>query len=86
MYQIVIVDQNAEIPIQGSKNPHLFRAPNVGEHIMVKWQGVTKVCPVDDVWTHVNLESQPPFQGAVQVIVRWSKGMDPGVFIRRYRG
>ncbi len=85
MYQILIVDKNASLSIPDSKGEHTFRVPTIGEHILVKWNSETKVCEVEDVWTHINLESEPPFQGAVQVLVRWSKGLDPSVYVRRFR-
>lgn len=85
MYQILIVDKNATLPIPGPKGHHHFRVPQIGEHILVKWQDATKVCEVEDVWTHVNLDQQPPYQGAVQVLVRWNKGLDPQLYVRRFK-
>ncbi len=85
MYQIVIVDENAEVPVPAARSDHQFRVPCIGEHVLVKWHGQTKVCEVEDVWTHVNLDQQQPYQGAVQVLVRWAKGMDPQLYIRRFK-
>jgi len=85
MYQILIVDKNVCLSVPGAKGDHTFRAPGLHEHVLVKWNGETKVCEVEDVWTHINLESEPPFQGVVQVLVRWSKGLDPSVYVRRFR-
>lgn len=85
MYQIVIVDENAEVPLPGARSNHQFRVPQIGEHMLVKWKGQTKVCEVEDVWTHVNLDGQQPYQGAVQVLVRWAKGIDPQLYIRRFK-
>ena len=84
MYQILIVDKNAEVPVPRARRNHEYRVPGIGEHVLVRWQGNTKVCEVEDVWTHVNLDQQEPYQGAVQVLVRWSKGMDPKLYIRRF--
>lgn len=85
MYQIVLVDQNAEIPINEVRAGHTLHVPAVGEHIMVKWNNETRICEVSDVWTHINLDSSPPQQGAVQVLVRWVTGLDPALYIRRFR-
>lgn len=85
MYQILIVDKNASMSIPGATGDHTLHVPKVGEHILVKWTNETKICEVEDVWTHINLESDPPYQGAVQVLVRWSKGLDPAVYVRRFR-
>lgn len=85
MYQILIVDQNAEIPISRARSDHRFRVPLTGEHVLVRWQGETKICEVEDVWTHVNCDQKDPHQGAVQVLVRWAKGMDPKLYIRRFK-
>ena len=85
MYQILIVDKNAEYSIHRARSDHRFRVPEVGEHVLVKWQDQTKVCEVEDVWTHVNIDQDDPYQGAVQVLVRWSKGMDPQLYIRKFR-
>ena len=85
MYQILIVDKNESLSIPGSKGDHTLRVPGLQEHILVKWNGETKVCEVEDVWTHINLENEPPFQGAIQVLVKWSKGMDPALYARRFR-
>lgn len=84
-YQILIVDQNVTKTLAASSSKHVYRTPSVGEHILVKWQGQTKVCEVEDVWTHVNLDQDPPYQGAVQVLVRWSHGLDPALYVRRFR-
>ena len=85
MYQILIVDKNESIQVAGATGSHFYRVPSMGEHILVKYQGATKVCEVEDVWTHVNLESENPYQGAVQVLVRWSKGLDPSLYVRRFK-
>lgn len=85
MYQILIVDKNAEVPIPSARSDHEYRVPNLGEHVLVRWNGQTKVCEVEDVWTHVNLDQKQPDQGAVQVLVRWAKGMDPKLYIRRFK-
>lgn len=85
MYRILIVDQSAELPVSSATSNHQYRVPRVGEHVLVKWQGETKVCEVEDVWTHLNLDQNPPYQGAVQVVVRWSKGLDPQLYVRRFR-
>lgn len=85
MYQILIVDKNESIQVPAATGTHSFRVPGLGEHILVKWQNATKVCEVEDVWTHVNLESESPYQGAVQVLVRWSKGLDPNLYVRRFK-
>ncbi len=85
MYQILIVDKNASMSIPGATGDHTLHVPKIGEHILVKWNNETKICEVEDVWTHINLESEPPYQGAVQVLVRWSKGLDPAVYVRRFR-
>ena len=85
MYQIVIVDENAEVPVPDSRSNHRYRVPQIGEHLLVKWRGQTKVCEVEDVWTHLNLDQQQPNQGAVQVLVRWAKGLDPALYIRRFK-
>lgn len=85
MYQILIVDKNAEVPVTRAKSNHEYRVPRIGEHVLVRWQGQTKVCEVEDVWTHLNLDQEDPYQGAVQVLVRWAKGMDPQLYIRRFK-
>lgn len=85
MYQILIVDKNASMSIPAATGDHTLHVPKIGEHILVKWNTETKICEVEDVWTHINLESEPPYQGAVQVLVRWSKGLDPAVYVRRFR-
>lgn len=84
-YQLLIVDQNATLTLANSSPKHVYRVPSVGEHILVKWHDQTKICEVEDVWTHVNLDQTPPYQGAVQVLVRWSRGMDPALYIKRFR-
>jgi hypothetical protein len=84
MYQILLVDKNASISLPDSMGEHTYRVPGVGEHILVKWQGETKVCEVEDLWTHINLDAVPAYQGAVQVLVRWSKGLDPALYARRF--
>lgn len=85
MYRILIVDRGAELPVSPSQSNHEYRVPVKGEHIMVRWEGVTKACEVEDVWTHVNLDNDPPYQGAVQVVVRWMKGLDPALYVRRFK-
>lgn len=85
MYQIVLVDKNMEVFVEQSGTKHDYRVPQIGEHVLVRYQGETKVCEVEDVWTHINLDGQQPFQGAVQVLVRWSKGLAPQLYIRRFR-
>lgn len=85
MYRILLIDQQQEIEVRQAKPPHVLRVPNLREHIMIKYQGVTKICEVEDVWTNISLDSQAPIQGAVQVVVRWAKGLDPAVYVRRYR-
>ncbi len=85
MYQLLLVDQNATLNIQSSEPKHTYRVPVKGEHVLVRWQNQTKVCEVEDVWTHVNLDSETPYQGAVQVLVRWSHGLDPSLYARRFR-
>lgn len=84
-YQVLMVDQNATLTLNSSAPKHVYRVPAVGEHILVKWQNQTKVCEVEDVWTHVNLDQNPPYQGAVQVLVRWGRGMDPALYVKRFR-
>lgn len=84
-YQILLVDQNVTLTLQDSEPKHSYRVPSLGEHILVKWQGQTKVCEVEDVWTHMNLDKDQPYQGAVQVLVRWSHGLDPALYVRRFR-
>ena len=83
MYRILIIDENTELPVSTAKSNHEYRVPVVGEHVLVKWREQTKVCEVEDVWTHVNLDKN--YQGAVQVLVRWAKGMDPNLYVRRFR-
>lgn len=85
MYQILLVDQSVSLRIQDSMPKHLYRAPGLGEHILVKWKDQTKMCEVEDVWTHINLDNDPPTQGTLQVLVRWSHGMDPALYARRFR-
>lgn len=85
MYQILLVDQNVTLSIQPSEPKHTYHVPAVGEHVLVKHNQETKVCEVEDVWTHINLDQTPAYQGAVQVLVRWSHGLDPAVYIRRFR-
>lgn len=85
MYQILIVDKNAEYAVSRARSNHQFRVPEVGEHILVRWNGNTRICEVEDVWTNVDLDNDDPYQGAVQVLVRWAKGMDPQLYIRRFR-
>ncbi|MEZ4462116.1 MAG: hypothetical protein R3E66_20825 [bacterium] len=85
MYQILLVDKNASLGLPDSKGEHTYRVPQIGEHLLVKWQGDTKVCEVEDVWTHVNLDAETAYQGAVQVLVRWAKGIDPAVYVRRFK-
>ena len=85
MYQILIVDKNKSLQVPSATGNHLYRVPGIGEHILVKLEGVTKVCEIEDVWTHVNLDNEPAYQGAVQVLVRWSKGMDPSLYVRRFK-
>ena len=85
MYRILIIDQSQEVSVHNTKADHDYRVPSIGEHVLVKWQNQTKVCEVEDVWTHVNLDQNPPYQGAVQVIVRWAKGLDPALYVRRFR-
>ena len=85
MYQILVVDKNVSVSLPDSKGEHTYRVPNIGEHILVKYQNETKVCEVEDIWTHVNLDVQPPYQGAVQVLVRWAKGLDPALYARRFK-
>lgn len=85
MYRILILDENAELPVSTAKSNHEYRVPVVGEHILLKYKNTTKVCEVEDVWTHVNLDKDPSYQGAVQVVVRWNKGMDPSLYVRRFR-
>lgn len=84
MYQILIVDKNAEVSVPRAKSDHHYRVPRIGEHVLVRWQQETKICEVEDVWTNLNLDSDSPYQGAVQVLVRWAKGMDPKLYIRRF--
>lgn len=85
MYQIVIVDENAEINVPGARSDHKFRVPRIGERLVVRWKGQTKICEVEDVWTNVNLDQDTPNQGAVQVLVKWSKAIDPQLYIRRFK-
>lgn len=85
MYQILIVDKNATLTVPNAKGDHLYRAPKIGEHILVKYEDMTKVCEVEDVWTHVNLDNEPAYQGAVQILVRWNKGLDPQLYVRRFK-
>ena len=85
MYRILLIDESTELPVSTSKSNHQYRVPRIGEHVLAKWQERTKICEVEDVWTHVNLDNNPPYQGAVQVVVRWSRGMDPKLYIRRFR-
>lgn len=85
MYRIMLIDQSTELPVSTARSNHQYRVPQVGEHILVKWNGDTKVCEVEDVWTHVNLDQDVPYQGAVQVIVRWAKALDPALYVRRFR-
>jgi|AP45_3_1055517.scaffolds.fasta_scaffold61581_2 hypothetical protein len=84
-YQILLVDQNTTLALEDSSPKHIYRCPSIGEHILIKWQNQTKVCEVEDVWTHINLDQDPPRQGAVQVLVRWSHGIDPALYVRRFR-
>lgn len=84
-YQLLLVDQNVTLNLADSSPKHVYRVPEIGEHILIKWQNQTKVCEVEDVWTHVNLDQTPPFQGAVQVLVRWSRGMEPALYAKRFR-
>ena len=84
MYQILIIDKNQEISIPRARSNHQFRPPQKGEHVLVRWQGETRVCEVEDVWTHINLDQAEPYQGAVQVLVKWSKGLPPNVYVRRF--
>lgn len=84
MYQIVLIDQNNEIPVRQVRQGHQGRVPQKGEQLLVKWQGETRMCEVLDVWTNVILEGTPQ-QGAVQVLTRWSTGIDPKLYIRRFR-
>ncbi len=85
MYQILIVDENQEISIPRAKSKHVYRVPNLGEHILVRWKGQTKICEVEDVWTHINLDKDPPYQGAVQILVRWSRGHEPSRYVQRFQ-
>lgn len=85
MYQIVIVDKSAEVDVPGARSDHTYRVPKVGEHVLVRWQGETKICEVEDVWTNVNLDQEEAYQGAIQVLVRWAKGVDPKLYIRRFK-
>ena len=85
MYRILMIDQSVELPVSTPRSNHQYRVPGLGEHVLVKWKGVTRVCEVEDVWTHVNFDNNPPYQGAVQVIVRWAKGMDPALYARKFR-
>ena len=85
MYRILLIDKNSELPVSSARSNHQYRVPRVGEHMLLKWDGVTKVCEVEDVWTHLNLDNNPPQQGAVQVVVRWNKGLDPALYVRRFR-
>ncbi|TXD35117.1 hypothetical protein FRC96_12085 [Lujinxingia vulgaris] len=82
MYQIVIMDKNAEITVERARSNHTLRVPGKGEHVLVKWSGETRICEVEDVWTHLNLDQDSPYQGAVQVLVRWARGMDPGLYVQ----
>lgn len=84
MYQILLVDENEEIPIPKARSNHQFRVPSKGEHILVRWREETRVCEVAEVWTHINLDREQPYQGAVQVLVKWAKGLPPDVHVRRY--
>ena len=84
-YQILLVDQNTTLALEDSSPKHIYRCPSIGEHILIKWQNQTKVCEVEDVWTHINLDQDPPRQGAVQVLVQWSHGIDPALYVRRFR-
>ncbi len=85
MYQLLIVDKNATIPLHSAEPKHSYRAPQIGEHLVVKWEGQTKICEVVDIWTHVNLDGAQPTQHAVQVLIRWSNGIDPALYARRFR-
>jgi hypothetical protein len=86
MYKILIADHNVTLNIKpGQPDKYPERVPNIGEHLMVRWQGQVKVCEVEDVWTDMVLEQDPPFQGAVQVLVRWGRGLDPALYARRFR-
>lgn len=84
-YQILLVDQNETIPLGDSEPKHTYRVPAVGEHLLIRWRDETKVCEVEDVWTHINLDQDTPNQGAVQVLVRWSHGLQPELYVRRFR-
>lgn len=84
MYQILLVDENVEIPISRSRSNHQFRVPTSGEHILVRWRGKTRVCEIEDVWTHINADQDDPYQGAVQVLVKWKKGLTPDIFVKRF--
>jgi hypothetical protein len=86
MYKVLIVDQNVTLTIgPGQPDKYPERVPRIGEHLMVRWQGQVKICEVEDVWTDMIFEQDPPFQGAVQVIVRWARGLDPALYARRFR-
>lgn len=85
MYQLLLVDQNVTLTLKTSEPKHSYRVPSIGEHLLVKWKDETKVCQVEDVWTHINLDQESPYQGAVQVLVRWSHGLDPALYVRRFR-
>lgn len=85
MYQILIIDKNAEYNVSRARSDHRFRVPHVGEHVLTRWNGQTRICEVEDVWTNVDLDNDDPYQGAVQVLVRWAKGLDPQLYIRRFR-
>ena len=85
MYQILIVDKNATLTVPHAKGEHTYRPPQMGEHILVKFEETTKVCEVEDIWTHVNLDNDPAYQGAVQILVRWNKGLDPQLYVRRFK-
>ena len=84
MYQILLIDENEEIAIGRARSNHQFRVPSKDEHILVKWRGETRVCNVEDVWTHINADQDQPYQGAVQVLVKWAKGLPPNVHVKRY--
>ena len=84
-YQILLVDENVTLTLNDSAPKHIYRPPGLGEHILLKWKNQTKVCKVEDVWTHINLDGDAPYQGAVQVLVRWSSGLDPALYVRRFR-
>lgn len=85
MYQLLLVDQNVTIRVQDVRPNYELRVPSLGEHVLVRWNDQTKICEVEDVWTNFTAQDDHATQGAVQVLVRWSHGIDPALYVRRFR-